>query len=563
MTTSNTVPIQNSKEGFWTWRFEDIYTGPTGSGQYVPLVNDIVSRVIITTETRYVVTAVDPQTLLSTLQLLLDDTSNNEFPADTLFAAGPGPQSASFQYLVNSTVTPAVACVDKRCWVAGSLSSFAKIFRGVDISSAGVVISAVFDANGNYVSSNVPLEKAGVFQGQALTDNVSIWIPQTHYTNVTLNDGEVVTIVFYDINGFQVSWRQLVVRNTSYILALNAPAKEVISIGLQTPFLAASNSTQINYPMGVPVNAMNLIGIVNYSDGTSQSYGIDGVHFSVSGLDAYAPTVAGQITNIVLRYKLQTNEEAIGVSANGILSQSYSIVTQAANGTYAVQIYVIPVWQGPTTGYVLNYYLRSLDRTVSYNITPYVVIDTTYAAFQPLNYGAKQTLRLYVNMADVNAIYASFNHIQIVDVTLNNPGTSRPVVNGVPNWTIANQSGQLPVFGVGVYAKFYAPGANTYQITLTGDFTDQASWLTAYYYDLHPQYNPLTESGPVLPTHFTIGDGVLYLLSQWNVAFTTTSPIVNNGTLTLRFMSVSPQATLHLAVAPVSLRQIDVNGNYL
>jgi hypothetical protein len=199
---------------------------------------------------------------------------------------------------------------------------------------------------------------------------------------------------------------------------------------------------------------------------------------------------------------------------------------------------------------------------MAYDVTPYVTIDTNYASFAPLNYGVKQTLRVYVNLADVNAVYAPFNHIQILDITLNNPGTTRPPVNTVPNWTVSTVSGELPAFGQGVYAKFYAPGANSYQVSLAGDFTTQAAWLAACYTNTYPQYNPLTESGPVVPTHFVIGS-TAYLLSQWNAQLTLTNTLVNNGTLIVQFINRTGSGDQQLAVAGIALRQIDVGGNYL
>src|SRR6187399_2841059 len=160
MTMTNNAPIQDVTRLFQIWSIKDVYTGPSGTGRYVPNPGDIVIQVVVTTKTEYLVQAVDPQTLLSTLVVLSDDT-DGDFPSNTLFGAGPGPQSSTFVLYIDHSVTPARMAVDKRCWCGGSGTKYAKIFLGTDISSTGSVISAMFDTNGNFISENVPLELAG------------------------------------------------------------------------------------------------------------------------------------------------------------------------------------------------------------------------------------------------------------------------------------------------------------------------------------------------------------------------------------------------------------------
>ena len=46
MPGTNTVPVQNP-EGRWTiWNYNDLFTGPTGTGIYVPNVNDEVHQIV-------------------------------------------------------------------------------------------------------------------------------------------------------------------------------------------------------------------------------------------------------------------------------------------------------------------------------------------------------------------------------------------------------------------------------------------------------------------------------------------------------------------------------------
>jgi hypothetical protein len=569
MPGNNTVPIYNP-DGLWQiWNFNDVYTGPSGAGQYVPKVGDLVYQIVDATKTEYVVTARDPVTDLTTLRLISGAVSDGEFTMNILFGVGPGTQADTYIAYLDKSVTPYRLTVDSRTSVAGSLVNYCKIFAGSDLSAAtGTVISAMYDTGGNYLGENVPMTLAGSWQGQDLITNTAIKVPQPCRTNANLADGDLVTAVFYDQTGFVVSKRQLLIWNTGFVRGLDQSSKEVISIGLETPFLAGSNSKLINYPVNVPINAMNLVGVVNYSDGSLVRWAVDGTRFSVTGLDAYAPTIVGQEVPIVLKYQLQTGESAYGMSNQNTdhISDTYTVVTQAVSGSYAVKLFCYPVWISPQAGYRLSWWLYDLARSILYDVTNQVQIDTNVSAYQALAYGTKQTLRVFVNLQDVNAIYQDFFHVQVVDVILNNPETTRPAINAVPNWTVTPDSGTVPLYGHGVHATYYAASSNSNQVKLMGDYTDFPSWLNAYFTQAMPLYNPTTETQAPDPTHFAIlvaGTRTEYPISQWNQVIVLSQVLSNNDTLFLQFFRRTSQADLQLCTSGVSLFKVNSLGNYI
>lgn len=563
----STTPIQNAEALFHIWNKTEIYTGPYGSGAYVPKVNDLVVEIIGALKTEYVVTAVDPNTLYSTLLKITGDASDGVIQENALFSTA-GSQSETYLAYLDSSVTPHRLTVDARLLLAGTEVSYYKIFAGYNVNADGEVISAMYDNSGNYLGENGELEYAGQVQGKQILDNVSIRTPKPCWTNATLADAEIITLVCYDLDGNVRDLRQLYVKNTAAVRKLNASSKEVIDIRLETPFLASQNSRTINYPLNVPLNAMNLVGVVEYSDGSIERIGVDGTRFTLMGLDSYAPTIVGQRATVVLKYQLQDGEQAYGVEGQNSnhISIAYTIVTQAAEGRYAALLQPYPEWVSDASGYTLRWWLHDLQRSVSRDVTAFVTLDTAYAAYLPKAYGTKQTLKAMINLNDVNPSYAEFYHVQILDVQLNQPETNRPAESAVPNWYVAPQSGRTPMYNGGVYAKYYAPSANNNQVNLKGDFTTYTAWLAAYYANSTPLYDPTTETGAPEPTHFRLKAGGVeaeYPISQWNQTILLTQTLSNNAMAYLSFFKRTATKDLELSTVGVVLRRINSSGNYI
>lgn len=560
MSISN--PIYNP-DGMWQiWNKSDIYTGADGTGQYVPKVGDEVHEISGSVIRRYIVLSLDTNTYLSTLGAATDETSTSDTsPTDVLFAVTPN----TYRALIDKSVTPYRLCVDSRMMIHGSSSSYCKVFSGTDISTSGTVISAMYDTAGNYTSENIPLE---LVASDRWADNTGIKVPELAWTNASLADGDKCTVVSYNDEGVVIDVQTVIVLNTGYIRSTDAYSKAVVSIALETPFLAAANSTIINYPINVPLTALNLIGVVNYSDGSVVRLAVDGTKFSVAGMDAYAPTLAGQTCPITLKYRLQSGEVAYGAenSAQDHFSQDYTIVTTAVEGSYAVQLYCYPIWQDATNGYKLAWFLYDLDRSIRYNVTSLVSIDTTVAAYKPTTYGTKQTLSVYINLQDVNAVYNDFTHVQYVDITLNAVGTKRPASGATPNWYVTQQSGKTPMFGQGVHAKFYQQTSTSYQVDIAGDFSTYATWLNAYYTLSRALYDSTSETSAPNPTHFNLiagGVSTEYAISQWNDTLTLSQTLSNNSEVYIEFFKRTSSADLHLSKIVVPLWQIDSVGDYV
>ncbi len=566
--TDNVAPVYDADQRWRIWNMREIYLGGVGFGKYVPKVGDLVMSVDGAVVTTNIVVSINEVTLIPVFRQ--QDTSHlteqlSEY--DILFGVGPGTQSDTYRIYLDKSVQPYRLTVDARLRVGGSMCQWAKIFKGADTSEeSGVVVGGVYNQQGQIISENIPLE---LVASDTIT-NHAIKVVSTCKTTFDMPDGELVTCVLYDADGFVVSKRQLLVDNTAFIRSTDSSRRYVAGISLETPFLSEQVNRQVDYPLNVPLNAINLIGVVEYSDGARVKMPVDGTRFQVSGLDAYAATIIGQKTPIVLKYKLQANELAYGVQfgqSENHIAESYDIRTVDIVGNYAVKLFAYPVWIDAVSGYRLEWFLYDLDRSISYNVTPNVVINGTVTPFDPKLYGVKQTISVNVNLREVNGSYKNFIHVQYLDITLNKPGSSRPDFDQVPNWEVASTAGATPAFGRDVYATFVRQNANLYQVKVMGATNTQAAWLDAIYKPTRPLFNPQTETQGLTPTHFIVLAGnnapQEHLISEWNTTMAMNQAVANNGTLFIKFIKRTVDGDLQLAAVGLPMFQVDSSGNFI
>lgn len=561
------TPIKSTENYFQVWSKEEIYTGPSGTGVYVPKAKDLVIEIVGSLKTEYLVLSVDQNTLLSTL-LKIDGSSSDGLIKENALFATAGSQNETYLAYLDKSVTPHRLTIDARLLVAGSEITYYKVFSGYNVNTGGTVISALYDGSGNFIGENVGLEPAGTVLGKTITENIAIKSPLPCYTNANLADADVLTYVMYDADGNVRDIRQVYVKNTAAVRDLNAASKEIVDISIRTPFLASVNSSEILYPLNVGLNSLNLEVVIDYSDGSQSVLAVDGTRCKILGLDSYAPTIVGQRTPVTLVYQLQVGEQAYGLEGQNAnhISRQYTIITQAAEGRYAVQLQVYPQWAGENAGYTLKWWIHDLQRSIRVDVTSQVVIDNSYTTYLPKAYGTKQTLKAVINLNDVNPSYAEFYHVQFVDVLLSQPETNRPAAMGTPNWKVAAVSGASPMFNTGVYCTFYQQSLNNNKVKIFGDYSLYEDWLQAYYTDSLPLSNPAIELAAPEPTHFILKIGsssAEYPISQWNAVITVTQAMTNNSMAFVSFIKRTSDADLELSTIGIAVRAVNSNGAYI
>ena len=511
-TLPGTQPIYEADRGWRQWHIDEIYTGPEGKGRMVPNINDLV---FLQAQRRYqIVVDLDKSSYLSRLaDYDFKDPEDGLSTGDILLGIGPGYTSESFRAYIDTSVTPHTLTLDDVMHAYGSAVSHYKVFLGTAIGASGIVVSAYYNQNNEFVSENIPMELAA-----NVTGNHAVKAFKPGFTSRALADGEVLTVVTYNDLGEVCGYAKVLVKNTRYVRASSASQKHITGIGLRSPFLSNTEDNTLVVPINVPVSSVAVMGIVKYSDGSSKEVPIDGNKMSLLGLDAYVATILGQRLPLVLTYKL-SNAEATQLSANGVvahISESFWARTEETNGSYTVKLFVSPYWVDEFTGWKLDYFLYDLDRGEYYYATPYVEGAANSRPFEPLLYNTTQRLTVSVDLNRVDSRLVPYRHAQTFDIALMGNGLD----NRTP-WLINYDPGQEPTYGTNLKAELVFNQVNDWTANIACGATTLVEWLDRTYYATQPLFDPRTETRAPAPTHFILEINGLrneYQLSDWNTA---------------------------------------------
>lgn len=541
--TDGISPIYQPEARWCTWSMDEVYFGQQGLNKFVPKVNDYVEDTA--SNVTYKVTSIDSVTLIPTLVQI--STDGNIIPGDDdpLVSSGPGVPSDTYRVYLDKSVTPYTFSVDMGLKIPGSMSSYAKIFKGTNTGQDGQVLSFLYDQAGNFLTNNVPLELA-----QSSNDvNHTIKSVAVCYTNQELVNGEIVTLVIYSSSGGVVYKRRLIVENTTFIRSVSSSQKYISHISLKSPFLSVSEDHVLDYPLNANISSLNMIGVVHYSDGSTIELPVDGTKFVMHGLQSYVSTVPGQRINLALTYNLSPDETAYGP-----MTVAYFINTVTQQGAYTVKLYPYPVWVDSVNGYRLRWFMLNLDRNVFTEVTNLVTFNNPNTFFDPLSYGTLQRLSVRINLKDVSGSYKSYIHTQIVDVVLRNQGTERTT-----NWTVSTNPGQTQPYGVGIHAQGKVINSNLGNLKLSSGFTNLNDWLTGVYFNTKPLTDVRLEAVAPTPTHFSVivaGIPYEFPITAWNDVLAVGGGIVVNSTLIVKFIKRTGITDMVLSVAGMAIYEL-------
>lgn len=556
--TDGVVPIYRPDDRWCLWNINELWSGTVGEGKYVPKVYDGVREYVETSYNEYQVESIHPVTLIPTLRLVKPSNMVFTFPeTDVLFGIDPN-QSDTYLAYVDKGVMPYILSVDARLRINGSMAKNAKIFKGADTSETGLVISRIYDNGGNFLTDVVELELVGL-------DNVTNYaikaIPPCK-TNQDLKDGEVVTIVIYSDNGHVVSKRQLKIVNTAFIRGPAANRKYVVGISLECPYISPTEEFVIEFPLNTPVSALNIRGVVNYSDGSSTRYSLGG-KMNLYGIDQYVSTIVGQNYELVLSYTLGEDEAAnVGVSADGVfVTAPYTLRTVEVDNSYNVKIFGYPIWINEGQGYRMEWYLLNLNRNIFINVTPYVEFAANTGPFDPKAYGYSQVKAITLNLSQASGMFKPYIHTQVVTITLVRAPVgylSQGPDTHVTHWTVLSQPGNSVVpYGLDTVMIIAVPDEEVHNmgrvidLKLGCDTFEQ--WLDKIYYRTYPLFDPRVETAPPIPTHFEIvdiyGSKNSFTVEEWNTLLHLDFDVPVNSTPFIRFYKLTALGEITLSVA--------------
>lgn len=549
------VPVYDPDRGFRVWNYDETYTGPDGAGVMVPNIGDAVliwnvgwHKVIDLNLTSYLYEYVY-QTF----------TEQNDFDQiDILFGVGAGYTSETFRAYLDTSVKPYRLAVDTRLHSYGSMSSHYKLFLGTDISSsAGRVISALYDQSNTYVGENVPFELAA----RSDVQNHNIKAPAEGSCHLELKDGQLVTLVAYSDTGVVVGINKLLIQNTAFIRKSEANQLTITKISLASPWLADDVDKTLRIPMNLPLESLNLRGRVHYSNGHVRDVPIDGTKMDLYGLDNYISTINGQTAPLVLSYKLSPNEisnVAGGTPNQYHISEPYRAVSTEVAGTYSVKLFVVPEWIDESTGWRLEYYLYNLDRGDVYYVTPHVEMGVNSAVYDPLLMGVKQTIVVAVDMQRIDPRLAQYRHAQTLSITLLNNG-----IDDVAPYIIEYDPGQDPDFGGELSCRVTFNAIGDWSVDISQGLFSLEEWLDVLYTRVKPLYDKSAEAGPLTPTHFILsinGYRTKYPIASWNTALNSTTGGKPGRSAVIEWIRETAGSTLNLAASPLKIFH-EVPGN--
>lgn len=544
------IPVYDP-EGLWkTWALSEIWRGLQGLDRFVPKVNDWV----VNPETRefFIVDHLDPVSYVPTLRpFALQATVGTFEESDIIIGKGPGAPSDIFRLKVNDEVRPRSAAVDAGCYIYGNITSYAKLFYGTDTTQeTGRVISQVYDGNGNFVSSSIPLELAAVDSHV----NYNIKVVKRFSVGEALSDGEIVTLAVYADDGHMVYARSLIVENTNTIIDINSGVKYVEDISIKSIWLSNTDPLQLNYPINIPMDSLNMIGVVTYSDGSTVEYpiGYEG-KFSMIGLQGRVSSIPGQPHDLVLRYMLDSSEHAISAvgTNNRYLTKPYRIVTINPNYSLQAKLFCYPEWHSSAEGYRLRWFLMNAERNVNFEVTNYVEFAESTGPFNPKLYGYLQRKVVSINLKRVSPAFPSWNHVQTVDIVLN----MAPSADKLTSWTVLSEANDsYPRYGDGIYAQIIAGQS---KVNLGSEQDSLADWLELVYRRALPITRIDTEVKAPEPTHFYVHNGnyvTKHEVGSWNEDISVGPVPVPGKLLVIRFVRETGTSQLQLGYGALNVK---------
>lgn len=544
--TDNVSPLYDP-EGLWKiWALPEVWMGLEGRGRWVPKLKDYV--VDPDTFETWIVDHLDPISLVPTLRAIKPYGMNYTLSEDdVLFGVGPGPDAETYRAYLNDSVFPHTLDVDNRLKINGTMAGYAKIFLGSDVSGTGVVLSKVYDNSGNFISTNVGLELV------AIDSHTNYAVKSVKRCNVTqkIPNNERITVVLYSADGHVVSKRQLLIENTDTIADVAAGTKYVTEISLESIWLSPTIADQLDYPLNIPMDALNLVGVVHYSDGSVMKLPVDGGKFAMYGLEGRLSSIIGQPHDLVLRYQLSAEELAYastGVNSR-MITKPYRIVTVNPNDSVAVKLFGYPFWESESFGYRMRWWLLNMARNVRFEVTPFVKFAENTGPYEPKLYGYAQRKAVTINLREVSGSFIPFVHTQVVSIVLNGAPTDAPE----PAWLMATEaSDSQPRFGSKVYGLKVGALVN-----FKAGHASLAEWLQSYYRETFPLVNGLNENQAPEPSHFlvTYGDTTTeWSVSQWDQDLSLAANVVKGETVVIRFIKRGAGGDLQLAYAAAMIK---------
>lgn len=510
---TNPVMIIDTKRDFKVWLISEIFVPGGAGGRYVPNINNEIVEWTDNSYRRYRVTDVDYTTGKSTWQLMHEvPYTPPEGVEDVILSSSPGNPIEAYRAYIDRSVKPATISIDRHFVFLGTMTRYAKIFKGTQTGPNGQVISAMYDGD-TLLGENIPLRQVATWRvptlGPAVPVESAVKIVEHGYLTADVVDNELLTVVAYDDAGNVVQQRTVVAYNTSWALQPDTSKRYVREVRLKSQFLSEGDDTTVLVPRNMTLESILTMGEVLYSDGSVKPYPIDGTKMAIHGLynNRYIANSDGNRSKIVLMYRLDPNEYLYGAQVGEFPHRSvpYWIETTPFEKAFAARIWACPQWVDSNTGYRMRYFLSTLSRDQIYDITDKVRLGPSSPAFDPASYGTTQNLILTVDMNLVNPTFKSFKFVQPTTITLFAPASAGEETSYSVNYA----PGGATIFGLKLRVNGDYRSAGSWMFDVSFGAGSREDWLDRVFFSAVPLFNPTSETRSPAPTHFNlVCDGV-------------------------------------------------------
>lgn len=559
--TDGIAPVYEPDSVWKIWNLDEIFKGQEGKGKYVPKVNDYVCD--IETNEYYIVVSIDTTTMIAELRKIVGLREIQRIEEiDKLISTDRYARHETYRVYLDTSVLPYTLTVDARFKVYGSMTHHAQIIRGSRLNNTAQVVSMVYDQHGIMVDQNIRLELA---EADGKTNYAVKSIPPCH-TTVKMPDGEFVTVVVYNDTGGVVAVREMIIENTAVIRQTDTAQKQVVDITLESPFIADTDPSLLQYPLNVPVRGLNLFGVVHYSDGNRKRLPVDGTKFAVLGLRDYTSSIVGYEVDFDLRYSLSDDETAVGIQRGNNIDMSilgdkfmtrhYKAMTVRPDDAYSVKLYGYPTWVDAVNGYRMEWYLLNLERSVCFYVTPHVKYNANKPPFQGTLYGVSQRISVSLDLKEASVASKNYIHTQVLDVVLQRQATDK---TNYP-WTVGFEIDQYPYFGENNFAQVQTVNQNLKRVNISMNENNIDDWLERLYYRSKPLFDKFKEAKAPVPTMFKIitpsSQEFPFAINQWNQQLEINDALSSTDNLYIQFIKRTNDTDLYLGMVAVPVLEV-------
>lgn len=549
MVTSVNSPVDGEvvtydPRGFWAQHsIFQVYFGREGLNKVVPKINDWV----INPETKQTMlcTAVDETTLIPTLR---DITSQDDNSMTDAVGGLPDTYRVSF----DTTSLPYTLQVDPRLRFGGSDIAYARLYRGTNAEDTASIISMMYDNQGNFLTNNIPLDDVARHN----VTNILEKCVRVCKTTTELSNGEYVTLALLSSENRVATTRTLRVVKTSWIAAAAVDTRSVTHVSLISPYLSQVNPNVLEVPINVQLNALNIFAQVHYSDGTvSDPQTLTG-KFALLGIEQFAGVSPSQDARLTLRYTLDNDEPAsAATTADGkFVTTPYRLITSPQQGAFTIKLSGYPAWNSTEHAYRMHWFLTDLNRQTMLNVTSQVYYNESSDVFDGTKLGQIQRLSVRINLRDISSSYPSFIQQGFQTVTLDKTGDQPG-----PNWRIAFDINQQPLFGETLHARAVMITQNLWRVNVRFGAANFQDWLERIFYDAKPLYDIRSETKAPQPTHMVIfRDNVRteVPIDQWDKEFQVSVNFSTASNIQIQFIRKEANTTLTLGVIAMPIKRV-------